>query len=67
MNPVRPVKKLYKFSSLDIPQWPPVMISEIKSLIDSLPYGKAPREDDPPELFKLFYEWWASILAKVFT
>ncbi|XP_061466038.1 EF-hand calcium-binding domain-containing protein 4A isoform X3 [Rhineura floridana] len=52
----------------NLPQWPPVSSDEIRSLIDSLKNGKSPGEDRlPPEIFKNFSDWWAPILAHLFS
>ena len=55
--------------SLDtIPQWPQVAISEIKQLIQELKCGKAPGSDFiSPDLLKSNIDWWAPILASLFT
>uniref|UniRef100_A0A803T6E7 Reverse transcriptase domain-containing protein n=1 Tax=Anolis carolinensis TaxID=28377 RepID=A0A803T6E7_ANOCA len=56
------------FEMTCLPLWLPVIIAEIKKLIAALALGKAPGENMmPPEIFKNFPEWWAPILAKVFT
>ena len=56
------------FDILGLPSWPPVTEAEIRGLISSLPSGKAPGEDlIPLDLFKAFSDWWAPVLAKVFT
>uniref|UniRef100_A0A670J8Y1 Reverse transcriptase domain-containing protein n=1 Tax=Podarcis muralis TaxID=64176 RepID=A0A670J8Y1_PODMU len=49
-------------------EWPPVTTEEIIGLIQSLKSGKAPGADNiPPEILKANVEWWAPVLAALFT
>ena len=58
------VSRLY----MNLPEWHPVSVSEIKDLVNQLKIGKAPGCDGiPPELIKNNCEWWAPILANLFT
>ena len=53
---------------MNLPEWHPVSISEINDLVKQLKIGKALGCDDiPPELIKNNCEWWAPILANLFT
>ena len=57
-----------EISLADTPEWPPVMPDEVRACIDQLKPRKAPGPDAiPPELLKTFPEWWASLLAALFT
>ena len=49
-------------------EWPPVSVTEIKSLIGQLRKGKAPGMDFiSAEVLKNNVEWWIPILASLFT
>ena len=51
-----------------IPEWPPVTIREILMLIKQLKPGKAPGTDYiPPDLIMSNADWWAPVLASLFT
>ena len=53
---------------VDFPEWPPVNDEEIIILIDQLKIGKAPGPDlIIPEVLKADPEWWAPLLATLFT
>ncbi|XP_061472647.1 uncharacterized protein LOC133380093 [Rhineura floridana] len=52
----------------NLPSWPPVSICEITALINKLKTGKVPCVDNiPPEFLKEHLDWWAPILAALFT
>ncbi|XP_062831915.1 ras-GEF domain-containing family member 1A isoform X1 [Anolis carolinensis] len=51
-----------------LPLWPPVTEDEIRCIINNLKTNKAPGEDYlPAELFKTHLDWWAPLLAGLFT
>lgn len=51
-----------------LPPWLPVSVFQIKLLIQSLKNDKAPGEDFlPSELFKTNIDWWATLMAGLFT
>ena len=59
-----PLKEL----SSSFPQWNKVSIHEVESLINNLKYGKAPGSDYiTAELLKSNVDWWAPLLANLFT
>lgn len=49
-------------------EWPPVTVAEVRRLIQALKYKKAPGADNiSPELLKANIDWWAPVLATLFT